>query len=371
MFDSMFENLHQKKQNFKDTAHMVIDCQNGVMHSIFQQLPYILVFKTTNWCWNNCAHCCESAGPNMPKKFIPESVITNYIDQAVMDKNFSRSIVFTGGEITAAYKFVGRDYMKNIINHALNAGCSVDIKTNAGWVNSPELAPMIYSDIEEIVSNQIKNSNISGPKHIVPFQVSLSLDQFHKDAVSRNLKFLEHFANKDIPGATFTVHLSSIRQESPLMFQHFLRLLGNSGINIGKLFVVSKNKDEVQPFYDLNGNIVIEPTDGLLFNGGRAKNIEYAFKTPFPQFTFITPDHKSLVAFDSFGNVTLGENSGKKISVPWTEPETGAFLPLETVRKNLLTATKQAEQDFLREHKAMNVYFNWVRYRLAKEKTRK
>ena len=133
----MFGQLKRKAQEFKNTAHMVVDCQNGVMSSIFQQIPYCLIFKTTHYCWNNCEHCCESAGSNMPKKFIPESTIKGYIDQALADKSFSHEIVFTGGEIMSSYKFEGRDYVPNIINHALNSGCSVDIKTNAGWVDSP------------------------------------------------------------------------------------------------------------------------------------------------------------------------------------------------------------------------------------------
>ena len=54
MFENLNYKLNKKKQDFKNIARMVIDCQNGVIHSIFQQTPYVLVFKTTNWCWNGC-----------------------------------------------------------------------------------------------------------------------------------------------------------------------------------------------------------------------------------------------------------------------------------------------------------------------------
>ncbi len=360
----MFEKLKQKKQDFKKTANMVIDCQNGVVSSIFQQLPYAMVFKTTNWCWNNCAHCCESSGSLMPKKFIPESVINGYVDQAITDKKFSRQIVFTGGEITAAYKFAGRDYLSNIINHALNANCGVDIKTNAGWVNSP-LATVVYSDLEDVVRKQSDESNADSIKNIIKFQVSLSLDRFHKDAMMRDFKFIEHFAHTNISGATFTVNVSSIKQDQN-MFAELLNNLVDSGIRVEQLFMMDSDGNFVKNMYSLNGNIVISNSTGTLFNGGRAKDIDFAYKTPFPQFAFMAPDGVSLVAFDSLGNVTLGENSGQKISVPWSDGKNGDTLPLKTIHENLLGATKQAEQDFLNQHKKMNAYINWLRRHVVK-----
>lgn len=360
----MFEKLKQKKQEFHQTATMVIDCQNGTVSKILEQIPYYLIFKTTHWCWNNCAHCCESAGSSMPKNFIPESVIKGYIDQAVTDTKFSREIVFTGGEITAAYKFVGKDYIKNIITHALNKKCSVDIKTNAGWVNSP-LAETVYSDLENIIRDQAKNIETDSIKRILRFQVSLSLDRFHTDSMMRDFKFIEHFAKTDIPGVAFSINVSSIRQDKQ-MFPELMKKFVDSGIRVGELFMVGSDKESVRQMYDLNGNVMVSASNGTLFDGGRAKNIDFAFKTPFPQFVFITPDQRSLVAFDSFGNVTLGENCGEKISVPWKDTENGDALPLETVRQNLVVATKKAEQDFLQRHKKMDAYFNWVRRQIVK-----
>lgn len=360
----MFEKLKQKKQDFKKTANMVIDCQNGVVSSIFQQLPYAMVFKTTNWCWNNCAHCCESSGSLMPKKFIPESVINGYVDQAITDKKFSRQIVFTGGEITAAYKFAGRDYLSNIIKHALNANCAVDIKTNAGWVNSP-LAKIVYSDLENIILEESKKIDTASIKTVIKFQVSLSLDRFHKDAMMRDFKFIEHFAHTNIPGVAFTINVSSIRQDA-YMFPELIKKIINSGIKVNELFLFDPNNSSVETKYDLNGNVIISDSTGTLFNGGRAKDIDFAYKTPFPQFVFMAPDGVSLVVFDSFGNVTLGENSGQKISVPWSDGKNGDALPLKTIHENLLGATKQAEQDFLNQHKKMNAYINWLRRHVVK-----
>ena len=360
----MFEFLKRKKQNFLDTARTVIDCQNGVFYSVFQQLPYVLVFKTTNWCWNNCAHCCENSGSHMPKSFISESVIKEYIDQACQDKKFGREIVFTGGEITSSYKFAGEDYIKNILNHALNAKCGVDIKTNAGWVNT-KLAPKIYSDMEQIVRSQSENANGTGIKHIAKLQISLSLDRFHKDSLGRDFKFLEHFAHTDIPGIAFIISISSFNQDRH-MFHELMQQLAQSGIKTNEMFMISSQDNKMERMYDLNGNTIVKYTEGTLFNGGRAKDIDSAYKTPCPQFTFLNSDYESLIAFDSFGNVTLGENSGKKISVPWRDPKSGQPLSLQTIKENLVSAIKSEEQDFLRQHKKMNAYFNWTRRKFCR-----
>ena len=353
----MFKILKQKKKDFDDKAIMVVQCQRSVVSCVLQQIPYNLIFKTTHWCWNNCAHCCESSGSHMPKTFIPESVINGYIDQAVQDKNFSREVVFTGGEITAAYKFAGKNYVRNIVNHALNAGCGVDVKTNAGFVNSP-LAKNVYYDIEDIVRNQSDNKD-DGIKKLVGFQVSLSLDRFHKDAMERDFKFIEHFANTHIPGTAFTINVSSVYQDKS-MFPELMHRLVSSGIDVNEMFLVGKHHDNAEQVHDLNGNVIIRHHCGTLFNGGRAKDIEYAQKTPFPKFTFLNPDGTALIALDSFGNVTLGENSGQKISVPWHDNKTGQLVPLQTIRDNLVNATKSAEQDFLKEHKKMDAYFRWT-----------
>ena len=97
-----------------------------------------------------------------------------------------------------------------------------------------------------------------------------------------------------------------------------------------------------------------------LFSGGRAKDINGAFHTSLPQFTFATSDFHILTAFDSFGNVTLGENCGKKISVPWHD-ENGMVKPMADVRNDLIAATHGAEQEYLGQHRFLNWYFNMIR----------
>lgn len=355
----MFNFLQEKKNNFLNTARTVIYCQQNFFTDLFQRVPYALVFKTTNYCWNNCAHCAESSGVHNARTFIPESVITGYIDQAAKDEKFSKEIVFTGGEIMSAYTFGQKDYVPNIINHALNAGCGVDIKTNAGWVIFPWVNE-IYSDIENIVRSQSECDDC-GIKRIAKFQVSLSLDRFHRDAFERDFKFVEHFANTDIPGTAFTVRISSFKQDRH-MFSELMQKLAQYGIKINEMFLFDSDMNANEKMYDLNGNVIVRYSEGTLFNGGRAKDMKSAYKTPFPQFIFLSGVHgSSLVAFDSFGNVTLGENSGKKITVPWCDQKSGQSMPLQKVQENLVNTIKAEEQDFLQQHKKMNAYFKWVR----------
>lgn len=353
----MFEKL-------KSDMEAVVDCQNGLFHAIMEQRPSVMVFKTTNYCYNNCAHCCEDSGIHNPKTFIPESVICGYLNQAAKDEKFAKTVIFTGGEVMSAYKFVGKEYVPNIIKTALRNKIGVNIKTNAGWVNGG-FAKDIYQDINKIVRSQApKDAAQQSFKTVVKFEVSLTMDRFHKNALQRNFEFVKHFANINIPGITFSIHVSSLEQDKH-MIKELLEALRNDGVKIDEMFSFDALKGGVSDnmIYSLNGNLIIRTSSGKLFNGGRAKNIDWAYKTPYPQFVFVNEDVENLVAFDSFGNVTLGENSGKKITTPWKD-KNGNALPLQTIRENLIAETKKAEQEFLSQHKIMDSYFNWIRKRI-------
>ena len=138
--------------------------------NIVESLPYIMVFKTTNWCWYNCPHCCESAGTNNKKDYIPVTVIESYINQACDDKKFTRDIVLTGGEITSAYMHYTADYVPRLLNTALDNKCNVDIKTNAGWATSKN--PIKNQVLNDLVATLSAHS--SGTMNINPMSISLS-----------------------------------------------------------------------------------------------------------------------------------------------------------------------------------------------------
>ena len=74
-----------------------------------------------------------------------------------------------------------------------------------------------------------------------------------------------------------------------------------------------------------------------MFDGGRAKNLKEAKKTDFPQFSFLSQNNRLLMAFDSFGRVTLGENSGRKISTKWEYDEKNIYW-LDHIRNKLISS---------------------------------
>ena len=104
--------------------------------------------------------------------------------------------------------------------------------------------------------------------------------------------------------------------------------------------------------------MVLQYGTANLFAGGRAKNISYAYHDEAPQFTFIDDDFNVLVGIDSFGNVTLGENSGKNISVPW-RTQNGDARSWSDIRTDLINETKRAEAEYLKQHQLLNFIGKW------------
>ncbi len=340
----------------KENLQILDFCNRGVFTEILKQRPYAIVFKTTNWCWNNCAHCCESSGPKNPKTFIPRDVITGYIDQAVNDENFSKHIILTGGEIMAAYKFVDEYYVPDILDHALDKNLGVDIKTNAGWAGTP-VGEQIFADIKNIMLRHRPRVLTSKNKDTTyPLYISLSLDRFHPDCMERNFKLIEQLSKKKITGATYALRISSFDFDRS-MFDEFLKKLTDAGITVQKATLVDSKGNEIKttPRFLVNGHLALEYSgDAILFNGGRAKDIPGAYHNPTPQFTFMEGDHYNvLVAFDSFGNVTLGAAEGEKITVPWRDSD-GAPRPLINIQTDLISATKIAEQKYIKRHSLLN-----------------
>lgn len=334
-------------------------CKKGALSAFVEQRPFVLIFKTTNWCWNRCAHCCESSGPDQPKNFIPASIINGYMAQAAKDANFSGHVVFTGGEIMAAYKFAGEDYVPNILNYALDKKLNVDIKTNAGWAGTP-VGEQIFRDIENAVRRhrpKIITSNTTN--RTFPVHISLSMDRFHENSLERNFRFIKHFATRKINGARLVARISSFAFDEGMLAE-LLKRLHNSGLRVEQVsFIDHKTGNQKSgQFFLINGNMVLQYGTANLFAGGRAKNISYAYHDEAPQFTFIDDDFIVLVGIDSFGNVTLGENSGKKISVPW-RTQNGDARSWSDIRTDLINETKRAEAEYLKQHQLLNFIGKW------------
>lgn len=317
--------------------------QHSYVANAVYSLPYAMVFKTTHYCWNKCPHCCESAGANMPKNYIPSAIIENYINQAIKDPNFSKNLVFTGGEIMSAYKYHDEsNYAKKLLNMGLGNKCSVDIKTDAGWVFTP-MRDAIFSDLVDVLSTHSTSSF-----RLIPMQVSLSLDRFHPHAMQKNIEFITEMSRRQ-KNSSLVINIYSFKQDAD-MFEIMLATLRKRYKNVHKMVLLgSPSTEHMQEnlsntVWSVNRNIVLKFSTGTLFDGGRAKNIENAYHTPTPRFSFLAPGNppQVLMAFDSFGNVTLGENSGKKITVPWRD-KNGAPRTLNDIRQDLIIQAGKEE----------------------------
>ncbi|MDE5615808.1 MAG: hypothetical protein K2I81_03180 [Alphaproteobacteria bacterium] len=265
--------------------------------NILRHTQYVLVFKTTNYCDLQCPHCCENSGPHNPRTFIPTDIIFNYLKQAKADSAFSNNVVFTGGEITSAYRVGMTDYVPALLNKSLDLGIGTDIKTNAAWIRG-ELAPRILSDLNTISVNHKPYA----------LHLSLSLDRYHKDALENNARLIAGLADRQIQVNTtgFENHVD--------MFPALIERIKSEKVSAEEVWIGTP--ENMRPAVLVGGKLLLTQSKGALFNSGRAQNMDWAKETEFPQFKFIC-ESGVLVAFDSAGRVTLGENSGRKISTKW------------------------------------------------------
>ncbi len=327
-------------------------CENGTISNLVANQPYALVVKTTHFCPDKCAHCFENSGPDQPKNFIPEKVITGYIDQALQDPLFSKNFIVTGGEPTSAYEFLDapnarRHYFTNIIEYALNRKVLVAANTNAYFVDQP-FCDTVFNDIHNLMLRQRpKVITSKNARTHYPFEIQLSLDRFHNNCMERDFEVLKRLSQQKINGATYAVRVSSFDFDR-LMFDELLNKLRNAGISAewGQLIDPKTQEVKNDSVVLVNGRLALEYSSApYVSSNGRATNIPYAFHNPTPQFTILCPNNEVLVAFDSFGNVTLGAAEGEKITVPWRGSD-GNPRPLVDIRADLVTATKAAEAKY-------------------------
>ena len=305
---------------------------------VVRELPYVMIFKTTHWCWYNCAHCCESAGKDRPAEFIPAGVIKYYTDAAKSDPKFTKEIVLTGGEIMASYKFDMENYVLELANYIAGRGIRMDIKTNGAWIRNNDLRTKIIPDL---ISVNERNSM----QRRLPYQLSLSLDKYHPNALENTYKIICELARQNKNKPMILLHISGFMGQDWLYKELLAKLLATRNTRIDYAYVAAKSGNAI-PLHVINRCVALRPSfDALLFAGGRAKNLPEAFPTKNPTFEIINDDADLLMAFDSMGNVTLGENSGRKITVPWRDKD-GNPRDLPAIKHDLV---KRARYEQLRQ----------------------
>lgn len=288
---------------------------------IIREAPYIMGFKTTNYCWYQCPHCCESSCPKNGRKFISLDVIYSYLNQAVQDPQFSGHVVFTGGEIMSSYLFGDPKYVPTILKWCLSANLSTDIKTNAGWARAG-FGKQIYNDLATVI-NEYPQGHL---------QISLSLDNFHKNALENNARVLEQLAG-DVKHR-LAINIVSF-SDSLHLYPELLKRLRSRGVRTDDAMLIDNKTGTVETVTVLNGNIIVQHRNSILFDGGRARGMSGAIHTEFPQFKFMCAPGNTLMKFDVDGMVTLGENSGRKIGAPWLANKNKIYT-LQGIKKALV-----------------------------------
>ena len=310
---------------------------------VVRNLPYVMIFKTTHWCWYNCPHCCESAGKNRPAEFIPADVIKYYTDAATSDPKFTKEMVLTGGEIMASYKFDMKNYVPELANYITERGIRLDIKTNGAWIRNKDLRTKIVPDLINI------NERNSGQRRL-PYQLSLSLDKYHPNALENTYEIICELARRNKNKPTILVHISGFRGQDKIYKELLAKLFGNRNIKIEEAYITAKSGNAI-PLHVINRCVALRPSFGaVLFAGGRAQNLPEATPAANPTFEILNQDAEVLMAFDAAGNVTLGENSGRKITVPWRDKD-GNPRDLPAIRRDLV---KRARYEQLR-HNMINL----------------
>lgn len=267
-----------------------------------RDLPFCLVFKTTNYCWYSCRHCCESSGPNQPRTFIPADVVGAYMDAATQLPNFDKNVVFTGGEIMSAYRFGPANYVPQLLDNALGHQMGVDIKTNGAWAGAA-FGQKIFDDLAGVVARHAPYS----------LSISLSLDDYHISSVTNVAKIIQEMAHR--PNQHVYIHLSGFDATfNPLMTQLMARLR-RANIHPEQGMIVHGN--QTMPILCVGDKLRIYSSTATLFAHGRGADLPAAKPVENSRFQILSPDRSVLMAFDPAGRVTLGENSGPKISAPW------------------------------------------------------
>ena len=292
---------------------------------LVRNLKYVMVFKTTHWCWYKCPHCCENSGPHRPREFMSEDVIKYYINQANNDTRFNKSVVLTGGEIMASYKFGPQNYVPNIMRYIMDSGTGLDIKTNGAWVRTP-LKQVIINDFKDLAQNYQKWLSL--------FQISLSVDSFHHNAIQNNHEIIRELAK--CKNARIMVHVSGFNDQTDIMDKFINELKQDKELKVEFLQMMSANSAPIPVILINDGAVFLQTsTNAQLFSGGRAANLPNAQRIKYPQFSFATRDGCLLMAFDTMGYVTLGESSGRKIHTTWRNPD-GTPRPLADIKHDLI-----------------------------------
>jgi len=194
--DQQFNTLCKEyDEDYKDFKPVIIpdDILKSISDEIFEygrktniqkfvKLGTKLVFETTISCPLRCIHCYCCAGPDACKDICPKNVITHYVDDANSVYN-PFSILMTGGDPFDADKINGGNYLFPVIQHSLNKGLCIVIKSSYDWTRKPG-ADEYYKQFEKL--NFDKGGKL---------QMEFSIDGHHANCAESAANLLAQFIN--------------------------------------------------------------------------------------------------------------------------------------------------------------------------------
>lgn len=172
--------------------------------NIFMGASMDIMFETTYYCENNCAHChtnCSTA--HNLKAFMPEDDIFHILDNLRKHKNNQIAIDFAGGEISHI-EDANPGYIKRIINKSLKCKFPTTLLTNGTWINDKTKSNRLLNEFCDMYLKYTPN-----------FRIQMSFDSYHKGCID-NVHNVINALNKKLPETkqpVFPVSLTGFKHE--------------------------------------------------------------------------------------------------------------------------------------------------------------
>lgn len=105
-----------------------------------------LLFYLTRFCNLACEGCYMRSNTGVPRNVLPSSDIEFYLKEFAKIPRFTKSVVFSGGEIFST----PIEYLEKNAALVLDCGYQLQLKTNGAWVNNSELAPRVLNMLRKL-----------------------------------------------------------------------------------------------------------------------------------------------------------------------------------------------------------------------------
>ena len=317
---------------------MILTYEQFIKH-LDTRFTWSPIFKVTNLCNNNCAHCCERSGPTCPIQFIPSSDIKNILTQFKGIKNFLNVVTITGGEPTMSYYTHQEYYIPQILKHCAKSGYEAYLNTNAHWTTGPH-ADQIFADL----SNHILKFN----KHKLYFR--LSQDSFHNNATESNTEFIKWFSsNKNTQQPHSGLYMFF---DTPAKFQELKTNLHKKyNIRLTQIHTIAGST-----IYQINksNHVLCAMQYQGIQDMGRAHDNKISTQRPFTKTElFFAPyvDPEQEICFDASGNALLSASGNDTIKTPYYD-KNGNIKTLSQIKTELF---KSAYNAYLQEVYLSNI----------------